>query len=142
MAENHMFHQARTNVDWDWVIALDQVCSFNQAQYETLILDGYNNSDSVINQEFYNDRNWANNKAKLTAAQGGCSYGYIRITPSQGLFYWILDMKMCVNPVVLTYFDQQERDLAMDMSFIHNREREKSQANENTANFEVNEWID
>ena len=59
--------QARANADQDWFGALNQVCNFTQARSGTLILDGYNNIDSVIHYKFDDVRKWDTDKDKLAA---------------------------------------------------------------------------
>ena len=105
------------------LLSFEKVCNFTQAQYGTLILDGYDNTESVIHWKFDDIRKWANNKAKLTAIQGGCSYGDRRIKCLQGLVYWITYLTMHGKTVVLTDFDHQERGISMDMSPIKNDKR-------------------
>ena len=85
---------------------------------------------------------WATDKANIVAAQGGCSYGDMSIKCPQGLFYWITDLKMLGNIMVLTDFEHQSCDLAMYMACIHNNEEEARQANDKPENFKVNNWTD
>ena len=142
MAENQSFHQDHTNSDQDWVNAIEQKCNFTQDKSGTHILPGYNNAESIIHWKFDNNRNWATDKAKLINDQGRCSYDDRKIKFLQGLVYWITDLSMRVNPIVLTDFDHQERDLAMYMACIHNNEGEARQANDKPENFKVNNWTD
>ena len=131
MAENQSFHQDHTNSDQGWVNSIEQKCNFTHDQSGTHILQGYNNAESIIHWKFDNNRNWSTDKAKLINDQGRCSYDDRKIKFLQGLVYWITDLSMRVNPIVLTDFDHQERDLSMDMDHIHNYEQDAKEANYN-----------
>ena len=113
MAKNQVFFQACANADHDWVSAIKQVFNFTRDQSGTLILDGYDNAQSVIHWKFDNVRNWDIDKAKLAATRGRCSYGDMRIKCLQGLICWITYMMMLGNPVVLVDFDQQEPQMGI-----------------------------
>ena len=117
------------------------MCNFTQAQSGTLILDGYNNAESVKHCKFYYGSKWATGKANLTATQGLCRYGGRRIKFLQDLVYCITDMKMYGKTVPLSKFYQKGHDISMDMTCIQNAEQEAREANERPAKFEVNKWI-
>ena len=106
MESNQISHQACANADQYWVNTLKKVYNFTQAQSVTLIFDGYDNAESVIHWKFDNVSKWDTNKTKLTPALGGCIYGDRMIKCLQGLVYWIRDMSIHVNTIVLTKFDR------------------------------------
>ena len=82
----------------------------------TLILDGYDNAESVIRFKFDDVKKWYNKKSIITDDQCGCSYGDMRIKCPQGIVFWITDLSMRENPIVLSDFDQKENELAMGVA--------------------------
>ena len=111
MASNQVFHQVCANEYQDLVRALDKFCYLTQAKYGTPILEGYDNTDSIIHWKSEYAKKWSTDKAKLTGTRGGYIYGDMSIKCLQGLVYWITYMTMCGKPVVLAgYFKKNVTD--------------------------------
>ena len=107
MEANQVFRQARANADWYLVSYMKEVCNFTPAQSAILILEGYNNTESVIHWKFEDVRKWNIDKAKLTATRCVCSYVDRRIKCLQCLVYWIMYLRMHRNHFLLADFDHQ-----------------------------------
>ena len=110
--------------------------NFNQDQSLTLILDGYNDAESIIYLKLDDVRKWDNNKDNLKVGE---AMGVIGSSASKA-FFRISGLSMHRNPIVLAGFDQQDPNFSTNIARIHSYEQDSRGKNDSSSKFEVNKW--